>query len=106
MAYPTISAQQEINNRKILKDLQINKQLLEKGVVPGITSAVPNLNMPSFVQSQTQQQTEFTLNSSTLRPTQAWTQATNNSFGFFVPQDSLFGNTILPVLPRVDNQSK
>lgn len=30
----------------------------------------------------------------------AWTQATNQSFGFFIPQDSLFGNNILPVLPR------
>lgn len=106
MAYPTINAQQEINNRKILKDLQINKQLLEKGVVPGITASSPNLNMPSFIQSGTQQQTtDFTLGPS-LRSTQAWTQATNQSFGFFVPQDSLFGNSILPVLPRIDNQTK
>lgn len=31
----------------------------------------------------------------------AWVQANNQSFGFFVSQDSLFGNNILPVLPRV-----
>jgi len=102
MAYPTINAQQEINNRKILKDLQINKQLLEKGVVPGITTNSPNLNMPYLGT----QQTDFTLNTSSLRSTQAWTQATNQSFGFFVPQDSLFGNNILPVLPRIDNPPK
>lgn len=34
-----------------------------------------------------------------------WSQAINQSFGFFVPQDSLFGNNILPVLPRYDNPS-
>lgn len=32
----------------------------------------------------------------------AWTQANSQSFGFFVPQDSAFGNNILPVLPRFD----
>lgn len=26
------------------------------------------------------------------------------SFGYFIPQDSLFGNVILPVLPRFDNK--
>jgi len=30
-------------------------------------------------------------------------QANMSSFGFFVPQDSHFGNSILPVLPRLDN---
>lgn len=33
----------------------------------------------------------------------AWAQASNQSFGFFISQDSLFGNNILPVLPRVPN---
>lgn len=30
----------------------------------------------------------------------AWVQASSSSFGFFVAQDSMFGNNILPVLPR------
>lgn len=30
----------------------------------------------------------------------AWVQANSQSFGFFVAQDSMFGNNILPVLPR------
>lgn len=30
----------------------------------------------------------------------ALTQANSQSFGFFVAQDSIFGNSILPVLPR------
>lgn len=36
----------------------------------------------------------------------AWIQANNQSFGFFVPQDSVFGNNILPVLPRSTNPPK
>lgn len=30
----------------------------------------------------------------------AWVQANSQSFGFFVAQDSMFGNNIIPVLPR------
>lgn len=30
----------------------------------------------------------------------AWVQASSSSFGYFVAQDSMFGNNILPVLPR------
>lgn len=32
----------------------------------------------------------------------AWAQANAQSSGFFIPQDSVFGNNILPVLPRLD----
>jgi len=35
------------------------------------------------------------------RVTQALQAANTNSVGFFVPQDSSFGNLILPVLPRI-----
>jgi len=31
----------------------------------------------------------------------AMEQANKSSFGYFVPQDSLFGNLILPVIPRI-----
>jgi len=31
---------------------------------------------------------------------QAFEQAVNTSFGYYIPQDSSFGNTILPVIPR------
>jgi len=30
-------------------------------------------------------------------------QANSSSFGYFVAQDSHFGNSILPVLPRLDS---
>lgn len=36
----------------------------------------------------------------------AWTQANSQSFGFFVAQDSMFGNSILPVLPRYPPNAK
>ncbi|CAD7089744.1 unnamed protein product [Hermetia illucens] len=108
MAFPTISAQQEINNRKILEDLQLKKQLLQKGVSPVVTS-IPNLtvvsanpSMPQFLPSAPQpaQQADSPVNT-TART--AWNQANTQSFGFFVPQDSVFGNSILPVLPRFEN---
>ncbi|XP_055370862.1 SOSS complex subunit C homolog B [Condylostylus longicornis] len=100
MAFPNINAQQE-TNRKILEDLQLKKQLLQKGVSPA------NLTSPSMTQFMpTNQQTsniqapdQIPLNS-TART--AWQQATTQSFGFFIPTDSAFGNIILPVLPRCD----
>lgn len=33
---------------------------------------------------------------------QVLSQANLASFGFFIPQDSHFGNSILPVLPRIE----
>lgn len=33
----------------------------------------------------------------------ALSHANSQSFGFFVPQDSSFGNLILPVLPRFED---
>lgn len=51
------------------------------------------------MQTNTAQQPDFAFNSSSRT---AWTQANNQSFGFFIPQDSVFGNNILPVLPRFD----
>lgn len=148
MAFPTINAQQgevmnytdsfwgynivipiaELNNRKILEDLQIKKNLLQKGVgpvstIPGIINSNP-LSMPlvsififtsqcrvvflmcyifQLMQTGIQQQTDSVQNNSSRT---AWNLATNQSSGFFVPQDSVFGNNILPVLPRFDNPPK
>lgn len=89
----------ELNNRKILEDLQIKKQLLQKGVGPVVSTIPGIINTNSsglLMQNQQQQQQQSTINNI------AWNQATNQSFGFFVPQDSVFGNNILPVLPRFD----
>lgn len=40
------------------------------------------------------------LNNCFLFPFVAGVQANSQSFGFFIAQDSMFGNNILPVLPR------
>ena len=36
----------------------------------------------------------------------AMEQASKSSFGYFIPQDSSFGNTILPVIPRIGKPEK
>ncbi|XP_031628075.1 SOSS complex subunit C homolog isoform X1 [Contarinia nasturtii] len=118
MAFPTINAQQELNNRKILEDLQHKKQLiLQKGVSPVAGIPVNNANqitnsMPLLMQVNSQptigispQQPQQSPSHDLLSPGSnlgraAWVQANSQSFGFFVAQDSMFGNNILPVLPR------
>lgn len=61
--------------------------------------------MAQFMQTGNQQQPQHSQADITLNNTSraAWTQATSQSFGFFVHQDSVFGNSILPVLPRFEN---
>ncbi|GAB0092210.1 SOSS complex subunit C homolog [Sergentomyia squamirostris] len=105
MAFPSLNAQQELNNRKILEDLQIKKQLLQKGVSPVVTSIPSNnstLGLPQYMQ-MSQPPTDVILNAPARA---AWNQAHTQSFGFFVPQDSAFGNSIIPVLPRFDTPPK
>ncbi|XP_055682826.1 SOSS complex subunit C homolog [Lutzomyia longipalpis] len=108
MAFPSLNAQQELNNRKILEDLQIKKQLLQKGVSPVVTTipSVPannsGLGLPQYMQ-MSQPPSDVILNAPARA---AWNQAHTQSFGFFVPQDSAFGNSIIPVLPRFDPPPK
>lgn len=147
MAFPTINAQQgkpvefslncasfthhaffyflvysELNNRKILEELQLKKHLLTKGGLPttgGLSGAFsnssPTTGMPTTTQQlgnatqqlqqqqqqhqQQSQQNDITFNNTSRA---AWLQATNQSSCFFLHQDSGYGNSILPVLPRFD----
>lgn len=66
-----------------------------------------NSQPPIGILSQQPQQTQQTQSHDLLVNSQgnnlgraAWAQANSQSFGFFVAQDSMFGNNILPVLPR------
>lgn len=126
MAFPS-STNQDVT-KKILEDIQIKKQLLQKGVSthsagfnnlynpPSSAAGFGNLYTPSPL-FQLPKYPAGANNNSTPggQPNDAssnqsiskgvWSQAVNQSFGFFVPQDSLFGNNILPVLPRYDNPS-
>ncbi|XP_046661738.1 SOSS complex subunit C homolog [Homalodisca vitripennis] len=92
MAFQAPNAR-ELANRKILEELQLKKQmLLKQGAVP-LTSTP--LSIPAVSGNIPSPGPEHL--SSIQRGAQA-------SFGYFIPQDSLFGNVILPVLPRFDNK--
>ncbi|XP_037093446.1 SOSS complex subunit C homolog [Pollicipes pollicipes] len=88
------STRQAIENRKILEDLQAQKKqlLLKPGAVP-FASGTPGT--PAGV---------TTSGDHLLSPAQrqALQQANSTSFGYFVPQDSLFGNLVMPVIPRLE----
>jgi len=75
------------DSRKILEDLNFKKQQLQKGITPTITSQPITTTHEPPVSTQTRV---------------ALTQAQTSSLGFFIPQDSQFGNNILPVIPRFD----
>ncbi|XP_031628077.1 SOSS complex subunit C homolog B isoform X2 [Contarinia nasturtii] len=97
MAFPTINAQQELNNRKILEDLQHKKQLiLQKGLMQ--VNSQPTIGISPQQPQQSPSHDLLSPGSNLGRA--AWVQANSQSFGFFVAQDSMFGNNILPVLPR------
>lgn len=83
-------------NRKILEELQIKKQiLLKQGVVPTLnTASLPVLGSGNVATSD-----GHAMNALQRQALQA---ANAQSMGFYVSQDSSFGNFILPVLPRFD----
>ncbi|XP_052868984.1 SOSS complex subunit C homolog B [Anopheles cruzii] len=107
MAFPATTPNQDLT--KILEDIQIKKQQLQKGANSTSPPGFANLYTPSSVFSSPQ----YTANNAgTQLPNDGsvnvvakgvWNQAINQSFGSFIPQDSVFGNCILPVLPRYDN---
>jgi len=82
---------------KILEDLKRQNKLLKSG-------AAPNLVLNSVPPISTQQG----LNDAHIPSGQrsALESASKSSFGFFIPQDSSFGNIILPVIPRLPKKDK
>lgn len=81
-------------NRKILEDLQLKKQQLSKtsnilgtSIISSPQLHIPNLQPISL--SENSSRTAYNL--------------TTQAIGFFIVQDSLCGNTILPVIPRFEN---
>ncbi|XP_021694262.1 SOSS complex subunit C homolog [Aedes aegypti] len=106
MAFPSSNAQADVT-KKILEDIQIKKQLLQKGVspvTPNISATPAGLTIPQYVQATSQAQSNQPVESTINATTKAvYNQALSQSYGFFIPQDSLFGNNIIPVLPRFEN---
>lgn len=92
MALPS----RELANRKLLEELELNKKLLKQGAVPVLS----NLNQPNTPSST------FNPEMQSLSSTQrsALNLAHTQSYGYYIPQDSSFGNLILPVLPRFDKK--
>ncbi|XP_068242054.1 SOSS complex subunit C homolog isoform X2 [Palaemon carinicauda] len=82
--------------RKILEELQLKKQLILK------QGASQPLNTPATSAQPTgwSSGTDGHIAGNSQRS--SLVQATSSSFGYFIHQDSSFGNFILPVLPRLE----
>ncbi|XP_065320670.1 SOSS complex subunit C homolog [Gordionus sp. m RMFG-2023] len=96
---------QEIQNRKILEEIQLKKsQLTLQALQPNDKKLdILQKNIESPIQVGIMKQVnEFTQ----LNPTQrlALKQAHQSSFAYFITQDSQFGNFILPVIPRYEKR--
>jgi hypothetical protein len=93
--------------RKILEELERRKkQLNQQSSAAGTTTvAANNSNSNSCIvaTTTTTASAETHLLSSNQRS--AMEVANKTSFGFFIPQDSSFGNLILPVIPRINPTS-
>nr|CAD7392734.1 unnamed protein product [Timema cristinae] len=87
----------QIANRKILEELQLKKLQLKQGVAATLNS--PPVTLLPVTGAMTP---EAHMMSSTQRA--ALQHAHGLSFGFFITQDSSFGNLIMPVLPRFDTK--
>jgi len=95
--------------RKILEELE-RKQKLAKAAAGDPTTNTANTEKPvsgsgaagSSPSSSAGGNAVLTAQDLHLTPVQrqAIDQANKNSFAFFIPQDSAFGNVILPVIPR------
>lgn len=86
----------ELANRKILEDLQLKKQLLLK---QGVASTLNSSSLPVLGSAPVQQSDGYSMSSLQRAALQT---ANAQSTGYFISQDSSFGNFILPVLPRFD----
>lgn len=96
MAFQPPSSRQEIQNRKILEELQQQKKQLmlkqQSQTTLGTTTTTTMTPSPMSIEAHA-------LTSSQRAALQ---HAHANSVGYFITQDSSFGNLILPVLPRLE----
>ena len=82
--------------RKILEDLERQKKQLAANNKPNNPAQAPVPTAPPVSTAPAE-----ALLTSAQRA--ALDQAAKSSFGYFIPQDSSFGNAILPVIPRIPN---
>ena len=93
MSFQPSTARQEQNRNKILEDLQKKQQMLKQGQVTPISLS---LNSDS---NSADKDTFISQPNMSQRERQALQSANASSFGYFITQESQFGNSILPVLP-------
>ncbi|XP_060081011.1 SOSS complex subunit C-like [Ylistrum balloti] len=123
MAFQPLGTGQEHKNRKILEQLEEQKKRLRMqthggsaggvGVSGGGNGASGAANVSSGSTSTVSQQASHLSNISMVMETQQMTPAQRaalqhanaNSVGYFITQDSSFGNLILPVLPRFNEKT-
>ena len=94
-AYTNPSSGKIDQQRKILEDLERQKKLLKAGSTPSMGM------LPLPPASGSIPQTIAGEGHITSGQRSALESANKTSFGFFIPQDSSFGNIILPVIPRL-----
>lgn len=76
---------------KILEDLKRQQKLLKSGAPPNLSmNTIPSLPVQPIIADA----------HISIGQRSALESANKNSFGYFIPQDSAFGNIILPVIPR------
>ncbi|ODN01752.1 SOSS complex subunit C [Orchesella cincta] len=96
--------------RKVLEDIQRAKRLLKEGAAVSLgihsptTSTPPMLTTasPAFPSQAAAGIGDMMMSPGMRSAMQVLSQANLTSFGCFIPQDSHFGNSILPVLPRIE----
>jgi len=94
----------ELQNRKILEEIQLKKKMLLK---QGVQETLgPSLNITPTITPSSSGQQSGDGNNMTSMQRAALLNAHANSTGYFITQDSSFGNLILPVLPRFNENSK
>jgi len=93
-AYTNPSSGKIDQQRKILEDLERQKKLLKAGTTP-------SLGMLPLSPAAASSQPVVGEGHITSGQRSALESANKSSFGFFIPQDSSFGNIILPVIPRL-----
>lgn len=90
--------------RKILEELERQKKLLKVGNGAGLV-ATPPPSLP--VQPAGGSPAQAIISGEgriTSGQRNALESANKSSYGFFIPQDSDFGNIILPVIPRISTK--
>lgn len=98
MAYQAPNSRQDVQNRKILEDLLMKKQmLLKQGVMPTLSPSAINAPVMPQPPSMTPEQQQMNIMQRNAQSLAA------NSNTFYITTDSTFGNHILPVIPRLEN---